>query len=387
MTALHSVTPPVYTYLVADLVTNRTLAEIPLTGVRYSKRLNDSGQLSGTFPLGDPRVRSIDPYDLTTPVRRVVYVLRDAAPIWGGLVWTRRYDSASQRVTIGCGDFWSYFDHRKVLPRLPPAAYQDPRVVAALRVAWTNTEQSRIVGELIALTARHDAGDIGVTVVPPPGGSGAVRDRTYFGYQNADVGDALRKLSAVADGPDLAFDVGPTDAHGRPTRRLLVGGPRLGQQGSAHVWEYGGNLVGYTWPSDGSRMATRAFAAGDGIEAGTLIAVSEDPEPYRNGWPLLESEHGYSSVTDPAQLRSHAASDQRVARLPVVLPTLAIHGGLPPTTADFGLGDDARVIIEDPFHTAGIDTAMRIVGIDVSVGDGGDEAVTLTMNPLLEDVA
>jgi hypothetical protein len=379
---------PSYTYLVADLMTNKTLAEVPLSKVKYSKKLNDSGKLSATLDLGDPEVQIIDPYDLTTPVRRVIYALRDDTPIWGGLIWTRKYDSDSQQISLGCGDFWSYFDHRKVLPVLGPGAYDDLHYVATRPpVAWQNTEQNAIARGLIALAQSDPAGNIGITVVSDAAGFGRYLDRRYYGYQNADVGDALHKLAEVEDGPDMLFDVGPPGGSGRPTRLLRLGSPRLGQTGSAHVWEYGANLVSYAWPSDGTRMATRTFAAGDGIEAGTLIAVAEDHSRYDNGWPLLESEHGYSSVTDSAELRSHANSDQWVGRLPVVLPTLRIHGGLPPTTAEIGLGDDARVIISDAFHAGGIDISMRIVGIDVSVADGGDENVTLTMNPLLEEVS
>jgi hypothetical protein len=374
---------PVYTYLISDLLTNNTLAEVPLTGVRYSKKLCASGQLSATLNLGDPRVQLVDPYDLTTPGRRVVYVLRDDSPVWGGVLWTRKYDSGSRQVSLGCGDFWSYFDHRKVLDVLPPEA--DEHYVAQQRVDWQQVDQNQIARNLVAKAQEHTGGDIGIRL-DLDGGSSEVRlDRTYFGYQNVNTGDALRKLAELLDGPDLMFDVGPMDAAGRPIRLLRVGTPRLGQQGSAHVWEYGGNLLAYTWPSDATRMATRVFATGDGIEAGMLIAVSEDRVRYAHGWPMLEAENGYSSVTDPDELQSHADSDQLAARLPVVLPTLSVHGGLPPTTAEIGVGDDARVVIKDDFHTTGIDTLMRIVSIDVAIADEGGEDVQLTMNPLLEE--
>ncbi|MFB6722917.1 hypothetical protein ACFCV3_22250 [Kribbella sp. NPDC056345] len=376
---------PVYTYLISDLLTNRTLAEVPLTGVRYSKKLGDVGQLSANLHLGDPRVQNLEPYELTTPARRVIYVLRDSTPVWGGLIWTRRYESSSAQISLGCADFWSYFDHRKVLPVLAEQAYTDPHYVAKRQVFWS-MDQNAIARNLITLAQSHRAGDIGITF-PPGSGDSAIRlERTYFGYQNANTGDALRKLSQLLDGPDMMFDVGPVDRNGRPARWLRLGTPRLGQVGSAHVWEYGGNLLSYTWPSDGTRMATRTFATGDGIEAGMLIGVAEDKSRYDDGWPLLETEYGYSSVTDPVQLKSHAESDQQVSRLPVVLPTLSVHGALPPTVAEIGMGDDARVIIKDAFHVNGIDTLMRIVGLDVAVGDDGRESVTLTMNPLLEDV-
>ncbi|MEV6624431.1 hypothetical protein AB0M83_35340 [Amycolatopsis sp. NPDC051106] len=377
---------PVHTYLISDLVTNRTLAEVPLTGVKYSKKLGASGTLSATLSLGDARIRAIDPYDLSTPGRRVVYVLRDSRPVWGGLVWTRKFDSESQQISLGCADFWSYFEHRKVLPVLPAAAFEDPHFVAKQKVEWKNTDQNTIARNLVELAQSHPGGNIGVTF-PDRDLSGIRLDRTYFGYQNASVGDALRKLSQLYDGPDVMFDVGPPDRDGRPTRLMRLGTPRLGQQGSAHVWEYGGNLLGYGWPSDGTRMATRTFASGDGIETGMLVAVAEDRVRYPDGWPLLETEYGYSSVTDPDQLASHARSDQAVSRLPVVLPTLTVHGGLPPTVAEIGLGDDARVVIKDDFHAGGLDTLMRIVALDVTVGDDGREGVALTMNPLLEDAA
>jgi hypothetical protein len=376
---------PNYTYLVSDLLTNTTLAEIPLAGVRYSKRLNDTGQLSGTVHLGDPRVRLIDPHDLTTPTRRVIYALRDDTPIWGGLIWTRRYDSVSEVISIGCGDFWSYFDHRKVLPPLDPVSYDDPHYVAGLSVSWRPIEQNEIVRQLIAGAQSEPAGNIGVTVVGA--NTGTARERTYYGYQNMDLGEVLRKLAGQQDGPDMIFDVGPLDERGRPTRLLRLGDPRLGQQGSAHVWEYGANLVSYEWPSDGTRMATRTFAAGDGIETGMLIAVAEDIGRYAYNWPLLESEHGYTSVTDWGELRGHAISDQWSSRLPVVVPTLRVRGDLPPTMAEVGVGDDARVIIKDALHPRGIDVGMRIVGLDVSVTDSGDEHVTLTMNPLIEELS
>ncbi|GAA0605569.1 hypothetical protein GCM10010174_22910 [Kutzneria viridogrisea] len=374
-----------YTYLFSDLVTNQTLAELPLTSVRFGKKLCGTGQLSATLSLGDPRVQAADPYDLSTPARRVVYVLREDEPVWGGLVWTRRYDSATGRISLGCGDFWSYYDHRKVLPVLPEQAYHDPTRVARLDpVRFEEMDQNDIARGLLAVAARHQGGDIGVRA-DPDSLSGIRRSRAYFAYQNVSVGDALRKLSQIQDGPDMMFDVGPLDAGGRPSRVLRLGTPRLGQQGTAHVWEFGGNLIGYTWPSDGTRMAARIFADGDGTERATLIAVAEDRDRYRDGWALLEGERGYTGVRDPAELQAHAAADQRAARLPVALPTLLVHGGLPPGVAEIGMGDDARVIVEDLFHTGGLDTRMRVVGLDVAVGDHGDDTVTLTVNPLIED--
>lgn len=380
----------VYTYTIHDLLTNAMLCEIPLTNVRYGKKLCDAGAMTGTFTVdiaSNPSRIVKDPYDVTTPCRRCLYVWRDEVPQWGGIIWTRKWDSRTRQVQIGCGDWWSYFDHRKVLPvlTLPINPTFD---VANKVVTYTAIDQNTIARNLVALAQTHTGGALGI--VPSDTVLSLInRDRTYRGYETQDVGTALRQLAGVINGPDMMFDVGPLDASGRPTRVFRQGAPWLGQQGSAWVWEYGGNIVDYTWPSDGSRFASRTFAAGTGTVEGTPIAVSEDTSIYARGFPLTEAEASYSTVSDPATLQQHADADQQAARLPVVLPVLQVRGDMAPTVGEWGMGDDARVLINDDFFIGdGIDTSMRIVAMDVTPPEGdADEIVKLTMAPLLDDVA
>lgn len=372
-----------WTYLVADLRTNIIIGELPLAGPRMTKTLNAAGTLTAsTLPLSDRRMRALDTFDMTRPARRAIYALRDARPWWGGVIWTANRDSTSDTVSIGAGDFWTYFDHRKVLPVLtvPPPNYN---YVAGRSVSYGGIEQNQLARNLVALAQSHTGGNIGITV--DASSSGIVRDRTYLGFELTDVGEALRQLAGVIDGPDILFDVGGPDTAGRPTRLLRLGTPLLGQQGSPHVWEVGGNILSYTWPSDGTRMATRTFAVGDGIDQGALIAVAEDTVRYADGWPLLESESGYTTVTSTGVLQEHADADQLGARLPVVLPKLVVKGDAAPRVGEYGPGDDARVIVRDNFFRSGIDTPMRIIAIEIAPGEAV-EAVTLTMSPLLEDV-
>jgi hypothetical protein len=64
------VTVAQYSYMIADLRTKANLGELPLTGVSYSKKLCDSGTFSATLDLS--RSFKGDPYDLTSPVFRVL---------------------------------------------------------------------------------------------------------------------------------------------------------------------------------------------------------------------------------------------------------------------------------------------------------------------------
>ncbi|WP_027945954.1 hypothetical protein [Amycolatopsis taiwanensis] len=373
--------PPVYTYLIADLATNTILEEISLTGVKFNKPLNDSGKFAANWKLG-PKTSHLDPYDLTMPARRVIYAFRDDRPMWGGIIWTRSYDSTNQVVQIGAGEWWSYFDHRKVLPTFTYGGTLTQ--VAALTESYRSTDQNTIARQLVATAQAHAGGNILVTPADTDV-SGILRDRSYSGYDLTDLGDALRNLCNVIDGPDMVFDVLPGSP--APRRVIRIGTPRLGQQGSSWVWEMGGNVTAYKWPSDGTRMATRAYATGQGIELGLPIAVAEDTSKYSMGFPLLELERQYSSAEDAGTLAGHAASDQQAARMPVALPQLVVRGDIPPTAADIDRGDDGWLVIPpDPFHRAGFEGPVRVIDMEFNPGTNA-ERVILTMAPLLDGVA
>ncbi|GAB3437517.1 hypothetical protein [Actinophytocola sediminis] len=375
-------TPPVYTYLLADLRTNTILEEIKPTGVRFNKPLNGAGRFDCSWKLG-ARTAHLDAYDLTMPCRRVIYAYRDDRPQWGGIIWTRSYDSATQAVTLGAGEFWTYFDHRKVIPLIP--ADPDLTTVAGLSAAYDNVDQNEIARRLVALAQSHAGGNILVEFDDTE--SFTLRDRTYQGHDLAETGEVLRQLCNVLDGPDIVFDVAPNPDGPAPRRVLRLGTPWLGQQGSSHVWELGGNVTSYNWPSDGTGMTTRAFAVGEGVDLGVPIAVHEDVDKYNQGFPLLETEHNYGSAEGAATLAGHAEADQQTGRMPVVLPKLVVRGDIPPTAAEVNRGDDGRLTVPpDPFHRTGFDGPVRVIDMSFSPGASA-ERVTLTLAPLLDGVA
>jgi hypothetical protein len=376
-----------YSYQIADLRTNAILGSLPLTGVNYNKRLCDSGTFSATLDLSSGFKG--DPYDLTSPVIRVLYVMRGDTPAYGGIIWTRKYSSSKRQVQIAGADWWSYYDHRKILPVLSGAQNTDSTYVAGRSVSYSATDQNQIARNLINLAHSHTGGNILVDVASDTTVSNIPRDRTWYGYKLTDVGAALRDLCNVLNGQDLAFDVAATDSQGRPRRILRQGTPYLGQQGSAHVWELGGNVYSYDWPSDGTKMDSRAFATTDGTAEGTPIAAAEDTSLYPLSWPLLESDTNYSNIIDPATLYAHAQSDQQISRLPVVLPVLTVDSDVSPTLDEFGVGDDGRFVVragDDLFHSRGLDTSMRVVQINVAPRDEGGEDTSVVMAPLLDDV-
>jgi hypothetical protein len=372
-----------WTFLAADLKTNIVLGEIPVSGVRMSKTLNGAGQAQAQFDLGDPRVQALDVFNMTRPARRVFYALRGGRPWWGGIIWGSAYDSETARGTISCADFWSYFDHRKILEAftLPLSGAFD---IAGQSRIYTAQDQNAIARDLVTLAQTHTGGNIGI-VVDTGVLSGTLRDRTYEGFDLKDVGAALRDLANLADGCDMLFDVGPLDSNGRPARIMRTGTPFLTQAGADWTWDLGGNMLSYQWDAAGGAMATRMFAQGAGTERGSQIAVAQDDARIADGWPLLESDRIFNTTSDITALQSDADGLLSSTSLPTVSLTMRLDTSLPPQL-DFSVGDFgvANIPAGDLFHKAGMSLPVRIIGATVNLDAQGQENVEVTCQSLQE---
>lgn len=364
-----------YTYLIADLRAGAILDELPLTGVSFDKRLNDTGSLRGQLRVDDPGIRAREPRLLTEPGRTAIYVDRDGDLLWGGIVWTSRYSAASGTLEIGASDFLSYFEHRRVL-RHP--------VAAGDIVSYVDTDQLGIAAGLVQLAQSHPGGDLDLELRGATS-SGVRRSVDFTAAELKPVADALRDLANTDSGFDFTVDVeyGPD---GRPVRFLRFGYPRLGQPGAPHVWEYGANLLDFTWPRDAAGMATRVFAQGTSDADAPLLGVAEDAAAYANGWMLLEEAASQLDTRNQALVDAQARGELAVRRRPVVLPELTVRADLDPVVGTYSVGDDVRLVIDDPFFAADhVDVTVRLLSIEVTPGDdAGLEQVTLTVAPIPE---
>jgi hypothetical protein len=360
-----------YTYFVADLASGALIEELPLSGVTFDKRLNDVGSLRAQLRVDDPAIRARNPRILSEPGRTAIYVDRDGVLLWGGIVWTARYGAADAILEIGASDFFSYLQRRYVLP-----------VDFAVRPDVTFAgDQLVIAAQLVELAQSHAGGDLGIEIRGPDTSDVEPFSITYTVHQLQTVADAITRLANAEHGFDFTADVeyGPDQ---RPIRLLRFGYPRLGQSGAPHVWEYGANLVDFTWPRDAASMATRILAQGDG----TLFAVAEDPPAYTGGWVLLEDAFSDNDIKQPRLLQSRANAELLTRRRPIVLPEITVRGDLDPVIGKYSVGDDARIVIDAPlFGADGIDMTFRLLAVEVTPGDdAAQETVRLTVAPVTE---
>ena len=355
-----------YRYLFADLLTNSILAELPLTGVAFTQQLNQAGTFNARILLSgvDAAGQNVDA--ATIPGRCAVYVDRDGVLVWGGVVWSRNYNSTSQTLTLGAREFESYFERRRITSTQ----------------AFTNTDQLTIVQTLMNNAQAAPSGNIGVVVGSNT--SGVLVDRVYYDYELKSVHGAIMDLSRAENGFDYRIKV-QYDGAFQPEKQLLLGYPRLGTVYSPTAtnvpfFEFpAGNVVEYEYPEDGAIAANTVYALGAGSNEGKLIASASDSTLLAAGWPLLEEQANYSDVVDAALLAELAQGQVLAVSYPPTTIKMVVPAFVEPVFGTYQIGDDARVRITDDRFPQGLDAVYRIVGISVEPGEDGPERVTLTL--------
>ena len=362
--------PTTYRYLLADLLTNEIIAELPLTGVAFTQQLNQAGTFTARLLLSGIDAAAFNVDDSTVPGRNCIYVDRDGVLVWGGVIWGRSYNSASQELNIQAREFLSYFEHRRI----------------ALTTVFNGIDQLVVAKTLVEDAQNQTYGDIGVLYnTLGQTTSGVLVDRIYYVYELKTVFNAVQDLSRQGDGFDFYIDVYYDAITGLPAKAFNTYYPRSGTVYSssdpdALVYDFpAGNIVEYEYPEDGSVVANTVYALGAGSNEGKLISIAQDLTKLTDGWALLDDQANYSDVTDQIMLDNLASGQVAATSYPPT--TLKVVS--PPFVSPFLLpgmvGDDARIIITDSRFPDTLDDTYRIVALSIQPGEDGPERLTLTL--------
>jgi hypothetical protein len=125
-------------------------------------------------------------------------------------------------------------------------------------------------------------------------------------------------------------------------------------------------------------VSSRTLGAGEGDEMITAHADKSD----MSGYPLLEENFSYKSVTDKTTLQQHANSEIKRVQTPIEIldVTIRANDSSAPTIGDFEVGDWAKFTFADWFFQPSYSQFMRIVEYNVSVDNQGLEEIDFTLN-------
>jgi hypothetical protein len=293
---------PRYSYLLCDLLTDQKIARPALQGVSFERRIGYAGGLSAHLECPDAQTVALAKTIKAYCGRSSLYVFRNGALWWGGIVWTapvKKDGRGGVGLDISAATFESYANHRTIRDDLSYAQVDQGVIVADL---WRKMQATTWNG--------LPSGDIGVIAVDQP--TGIVRDREYLGTDGTPYGQRLTELADVSDGgpgPEWTIDVFANEA-GTRSKRLRVGAPLGGDV----VATFEGNAI-ESWSEvtdavdGGTAFQARGSASGGDASAQQEPLVSSvhyADDLLARGWPLLDRTDDYADVGDADLLESYA---------------------------------------------------------------------------------
>jgi hypothetical protein len=378
--------------VLCDLLTDQMLAQLPLTGVSFDRRISRTGSLQGTLTASTKQLVAYAKIAHAYAGRSALWVYRDRELWWGGIPWTVQAKQGPKDAVVAsitAATFDSYAHHRELYDSdangAPLLGTNSALVYASGILGMPGIDQGIIIPDLWRRIQSHENGDIGVVAEDQP--TGILRERTYQISELAKVGKLIEDLGDVIDGPEHTIDTYLDDA-GNRIKRLRVAN-QLGTSEPRIVFQRavrgGGRIVEWEHIADAVDGGT-SFRTRGQPETGN---VGEDNPPQLSttvvrqdlldaGWPLLDVSEDHDTTTSSETLNGHA--EALAAQFGGSMPT----SGYSVQVGNTGwspnrLGDRVRLKLTDAWHDSA-DLTVRPVGCKVTPAEKGTpEQVTLLL--------
>ncbi|MGW3569081.1 hypothetical protein ACWDSL_35365 [Streptomyces sp. NPDC000941] len=359
-----------YRALFCDLRTDQVRDALPVTGVSIEDYIGKTGTMTSTLTAPDPataeRITAA-----VVPGRTAVWIERDRAIWWGGIVWTAALGSTTRgapgTAEIQAATFDSYLDHRLLTADMNAA----------------DVDQFEIARRLVDFAQSSAGGDIGIRLDERQN-SGVKRTRKYSRYDLPKLRDLLDKLAAVQNGFEWRIRCYRDDA-GERVKELQLGHPRIttARGPAATVLDYPGAVVSYRFPYDATTRATHWRSRG-ATNNTTQRPLMSTPMyvigATAAGWPRLDGTSDYTDITTRAALDEHAAADLTEAWTREVVPDITVNLDAAQITPAI-LGATIRLRIADVWTGAGFTGRYRVVGFTVRAPERGQsETASLVLD-------
>ena len=337
-----------YRYLFVDARTGAEQAELKMADVTYELTVNQPGTWSGNVILDDD-VSSTVVENATAPRKRCIYIYRDGVLLYGGMVWSRRYNRSTRRYEVAGGDWLSYLAQRALRADPTLKILRDVDVYAGVRRLWSAMNSQ---GRGIGLVARSAGG-----------GTEAVSEVRVERWDPRNFFSVLGDYSGNWDAFEIAARTVVKGATGIE-RQFYVQAPRIDTAGNPHVFD--GSLIDLDYSADGGNSFSTVIAIGAGAGSGRLITTVSDTRSASSVYPTLETITNHDNVYERDQLMDLANHDLKFFRDDHIMPTIRVTSDGPPELGDYEVGDWAVVRL-DNLDILGTEYRGRIVGVRVAI--------------------
>lgn len=350
----------VYTAYACETVTGKNLGLLDVTVSGWARELNGTDTATVSMSPGALTVANRDQVrQYTTPWRMSLVICWDGTPMFAGPFVTRQWDKTA--TTFNAVGIRSIFQKRKAHTWATPLGSQT--------ISYTNKSLASIAQALAVVGTSHPGGSLPIVFPATEVDADPTHVRTYPGYELKNISDIWTLLTGVKNGPDIDFAPSWTDG----TQTAIQWTMRLGtlaqpqlfqpQQVSFDASSPQSSVSDLSYVEDCSALTTTQWAGGAGSDVGILMSQNTSSFLVSNGYPLLEEETNYRTVTDQATLDTYAAGDLILHSAPVVQWTLSVDALQPPVMSSYNIGDQARVRVYQHIWIPDGDYAMRILGM------------------------
>lgn len=354
---------PTYRYYTTDLLTGAILADVELYGVFVSKYLSRAGTFNGTVKLTEDPVFNALTLEATEPGKTALYMMRDNALVWGGIIWSRTYSDVSRAVQLAGQTFESYFDH----------------VVFENHFVQQKVNQELIFQNMVN-QLQTDSVDLDFQMAALPT-TNMPRTVLIPGYEYHYATDALTQLVGVDNGLEYTIDVTPGPQPDQPIKTIRLGYPQLGVADPSLAYDFPGSVVHYWMPENAANSGAKFAALGYGSGDKITRAVATDQNTLDAGYPAWWIVNQYSTIADLGIIQDKVAADAIRLKMPLRQPTFEIR---PQFASDFNawndLGNSFFVHIEDVRYPYGEDITSRMIGWELQPASAeGQEMLKLVV--------
>lgn len=336
------------------------------SGLRWSIRLNDAGTITARTVASSKQVRHLELASITEPVKQSLGVAYADTILECGPIWSQRYDPRTDILELTAAGIWSLLDRRIALPWLALLQGKKPADLTL-----------RIVGKTLGSIAREfvrgsiqDNPSGGLPIILPPDTPGA-NERNIEGYKLSIVGELLRNLTQVQNGPDIRFRPRYKDSDrryiewvmetGTPEKPILSRPEQLIWNGTVEK----SGVIGFSVSRTAEDMAARIYQPGAGTEKAVRMGWADDSTLVKAGYPYLETVQAGMDVADEAILKGHAQAALALNRHPVSTWGAVVDAHSDPKLGTYLPGDMATVTVPNthPLLPGGM-SQTRIMAID-----------------------
>lgn len=356
-----------YRFIPYDWTNGQRLDPLPLADVNYQIGMNAVTTASATLPLKDSAALNALRVEGTEPRKHLIVFERGGLPQWAGAVWSRSYDSINQVLSLNFVDLWGWMG----------------QTTRAQLVTYTAADYFDIV--------RDQIGNINgllnnlIVVDPASADLGSTDSFLVQWEESRPVTSVIKQVADKDDGFDWRFDYSWSGLDLVPTFRMAGTLGRTANETNL-VLEVGKNVNLLSWTEDASGSADTVWVIGAGTGTEVARGTQSDSTWTSRGYMPLTRIVSRKSLQTAAQCNAFASTviAQR-AQPGFVLPQIAVQGDQEPRLGSWVPGDETTLIIRpnvDPRWPDGFQTAYRMMGARINIGNEGQEVTTINLAPV-----